>query len=73
MKVSGEKIKVIATSCKSIINDEDLVEINVDETLEEVKTFRYLGSTLHVDVISDNEIMKKLTIATDQLHRLNTL
>ncbi|CAM1293255.1 Uncharacterised protein r2_g233 [Pycnogonum litorale] len=71
MEISGEKSKVMITSRKNGTNN---AEIKVNGgTLEEVKTFQYLGSTLNEDVTSVIEVKKRLAMATSQLAQLNRM
>ena len=73
MEISGEKSKIMITS-KRKDNDDNREEIHVDDhTLDEVKSFQYLGSTITEDVSSETEIKKRLAMAIGQLAKLNKL
>ncbi|KAG1682004.1 hypothetical protein GQR58_011414 [Nymphon striatum] len=78
MEISGEKSKVMVTGSRKTSNNKSndpvVIKIKVgDNTLEDVKTFQYLGLTINEEVTSDNEIKKRLAIATSQLAKLNKL
>ncbi|CAM1318001.1 Uncharacterised protein r2_g2624 [Pycnogonum litorale] len=72
MEISGEKSKMMmATSRKNGTNN---AEIKVNGgTLEEAKTFQYLGSTLNEDATLVIEVKKRLAMATSQLAQLNRM
>ena len=70
MEIGAEKSKVMVTSQRQDDNNNNQIEIKVDgEKLEEVTSFLYMGSVLNDDMTSDNEIKKRLAIATGQLAR----
>ena len=70
MEISTEKSKSIVNS----VNIDDHANILMDGTqLEDVKTFKYLGSTLKYYSSSENEIRIQLATATLAMVRLDTI
>ena len=74
MEISAEESKVMVTSQRQDGSNNNQIEIKGDgEKLEELASFQYLGSVLNYDITSDNEIKKRLAIATGQLAELNNV
>eukprot|EP00794_Sanderia_malayensis_P004438 gene4438-biopygen3611 len=72
MEISSEKSKTMVTSRPT--KEEANVNVNVEEVeLETVKTFCYLGSIINESVTSENEIKKRLALATNQLAKLSRI
>ena len=70
MEISTEKSKSIVNS----VNIDDHANILMDGTqLEDVKTFKYLGSTLKYYSSSENEIRIQLATSTLAMVRLDTI
>ena len=68
MEVSKEKSKTMVNS------KNESAKIMMDGTLlENVKKFKYLGSTLKSDGSSDNELRIRLTTATSAMVKLGTI
>ena len=73
MEIGAEKSKTMVTA-RTNVEDTSDVQIKVgDVGSEEVQTFQYLGSTLNTDVTSEQEIKKRLEIATNQLAKLSRI
>jgi len=69
MEVSTEKSKILINS-----NNTDTATITLNgEELEQVKQFKYLGSTLTTDGSSTVEIRKRISAATAAMTRLQTV
>ena len=66
--MSADKSKVMIASQLNTTQDRDKIEID-SSTLEEVKTFQYLRVTLNEEINSENEIKKRLAVATNQLSK----
>ena len=74
MEISGEKSKVMVTS--PLTHDQgavgESIKVGGDE-LERVTSFQYLGSIINKDINSENEIKKRIAIATTQLAKMNNI
>ncbi|XP_063596283.1 uncharacterized protein LOC134773139 [Penaeus indicus] len=71
MEISAEKSKTMVTSRTGDKERAADVQIKVgDAELEEIQSFKYLGSTLNESVTSETEIKKRLAIATNQFAKL---
>ena len=69
MEVSTEKSKIMA-----IATEKTQPEIKVrGKTLEQVESFKYLGTQITKDGRSDTEIKSKLAMATSALAKLQPL
>ena len=77
MEISAEKSKTMVTSrttTNAATEEGPDIKIKVGEVeLEAVKTFIYLGSTINEEITSENEIKKRLAIATNQLAKLHRI
>ena len=74
MEISAEKSKTMVTSRTGDRERAADVQIKVgDAELEEVQSFKYLGSTLNENVTSETEIKNRLAIATNQLAKLHRI
>ena len=70
MEISHEKIKTMVNSK----NNDQNANIYLDGMLlENVKTFKYLGTTLKADGSSDNELQIRIATATSAMIRLNII
>ena len=73
MEISGENSKIMVTSKRrDAIADPSKIEID-GCTLEEVKSFQYLGNTINKDVTSETEVKRRPATATGQVAKLKRL
>ena len=70
MEISKEKSETMVNS----VNIDNNANILMDGTkLEDVKTFKYIGSTLKYDGSSENELSIRLVKSTSAMVRLDTI
>ncbi|XP_077863639.1 uncharacterized protein LOC144347877 [Saccoglossus kowalevskii] len=73
MEISAEKSKTMVTMVTNNKNTQTISAKVNGEQLEQVHSFKYLGSTIPEDVSSETEINNRIGMATSALARLQKI
>jgi len=71
MEISAEKSKILITAKEDLKLKQPITVVN--QALEQVDTFKYLGSQISNDLYSLSDVKSRIGIATSAMTKLNTI